>query len=241
MFFIFFTQFIWIDWFAVFYYDFGRFHFREMGFEDVCRIVDSDRDDRAFSLGCDLEASLMEWKHVQCVFVSVSGSLREDADGDAGLYLIYCCEDGFQTLFDVFSVKEETVKVAHPGGQQRNFLHFFFCNIAGTNRTAGVSKKNVKVTSVVADIEYWRIFWHIFFTDHSDFGTGDPEDKAKYCLDDAEGADILFHRREFTDDPFYQKDGNGENQVSDHHDTDENKSYHYSFPFRACMKMPMSY
>ena len=82
MFFIFFTQFIWIDWFAVFYYDFGRFHFREMGFEDVCRIVDSDRDDRAFSLGCDLEASLMEWKHVQFVFVSVSGSLREDADGE---------------------------------------------------------------------------------------------------------------------------------------------------------------
>lgn len=174
MFLIFFTQFIWIDWFAVFYYDFGRFHFREMGFEDVCRIVDSDRDDRAFSLGCDLEASLMEWKHVQFVFVSVSGSLREDADGDAGLYLIYCCEDGFQTLFDVFSVKEEAVKVAHPGGQQRDFFHFFFGNVACADRAAGVGEKDVEVASVVADVQDWGVFWNVFFSDHGDFGSCDP-------------------------------------------------------------------
>ena len=72
------------------------------------------------------------------------------------------------------------------------------------DRTAGVGKEYVEVASVVADIKHWCIFWHIFFSDHSDFGAGDPEDKAKYGLDDAEGNDILCHRREFTDDPFDQ-------------------------------------
>lgn len=88
-----------------------------MCFEDVCGVVDGNRDDRTFCFGGDFEASFMEWKHVCLVSISVSGSLREDTDGNAGFYFFDCCEDGFQTLLDVFSVKEEAVKVAHPGGQ----------------------------------------------------------------------------------------------------------------------------
>lgn len=102
------------------------------------------------------------------------GSFREDADGNAGFYFFYCCEDGFQTLFDVFSVKEEAVKVAHPGGQQRDFFHFFFGNVACADRAAGVGEKDVEVASVVADVQDWGVFWNVFFSDHGDFGSCDP-------------------------------------------------------------------
>ena len=60
----------------------------------------------------------------------------------------------FESLFDVFPVKEETVEITHPCGKKRNFLHLFFGNVACTDRTAGVSKKYVEVASVVADIKY---------------------------------------------------------------------------------------
>ena len=80
--------------------------------------------------------------------------------------------------------------------------------------------------SVVADIEHRSIFRYIFFSDYCDFSSSDTEDEAKYCLDDAEGTDIFCHGRKFTNDPFNQQNGYGENQISDHHDTDKNKSYH---------------
>lgn len=57
-----------------------------MCFEDVCGVVDGDWDDRAFCFGGDFEASFMEWKYVCLVCISVSGSFREDADGNAGFY-----------------------------------------------------------------------------------------------------------------------------------------------------------
>ena len=227
VFFIFFAQFIWIDWFAVFYYNFGRCHLWKVCFENVRGVVDGDRDDRAFGFGCNLEASFMEREHIQFILIFVSGSFREDTDGNAGFYFVYRCENGFQPLLDVFSVKEKTVEIAHPCGQERDFFHFFFGNISGADWTAGVSKENVEVTSVVSDIEYRSILWDILFSDDGDFRSGDPQDKAEYCLNDAEGADVFCHRREFAYDPFYQKDRNGEDQVSDHHDTDEDKSYHY--------------
>ena len=176
-----------------------------MCFEDVCGVADGDWDDRAFCFGGDFEASFMEWKHVCLVCISVSGSFREDADGNAGFYFFYCCEDGFQTLFDVFSVKEEAVKVAHPGGQQRDFFHFFFGNVACADRAAGVGEKDVEVASVVADVQDWGVFWNVFFSDHGDFGSCDPQDEAEDCLNDPEGADVFGFRGKFADDPFYEK------------------------------------
>ena len=67
----------------------------------------------------------------------------------------------------------------------------------------------------------------------SNFCTGDLKDKSEYCLDDPKGADILFFRRKSADDPFDQQDGDGQDQVSDHNNTDEDKSYHSLIPFRA--------
>ena len=119
------------------------------------------------------------------------------------------------------------MEIAHPCGQERDFFHFFFGNVSGTDRTAGVRKENIEVTSVVADVEYRGILWYILFSDDSDFCSGDPQDKAEYCLNDAERADVFCHRGEFAYDPLNQKDRDGEDQVSDHHDTDEDKSYHY--------------
>ena len=109
----------------------------------------------------------MEGKHVQLIFISVSGSFRENTDGNSGFYFVYCGQDRFESLFDVFPVKEETVEITHPCGKKRNFLHLFFGNVACTDRTAGVSKKYVEVASVVADIKYRCVLWHIFFSDHS--------------------------------------------------------------------------
>ena len=220
MFFIFFTQLIRVDWLAVFYHNFCRFYFREVGFEDIGRIADCDRNDRAFCFCSDLEASFMEWEHIELVLVSVSGSFREDTDGNSGFYFIDRCQDGFQTLFDIFSVKEKAVKVMHPCGQERDFFHFFFGNVACADRAAGIGKKNVKVASVVADIKYRCVLWHIFFSDHSNLCTGDLKDKSEYCLDDPKGADILLFRRKSADDPFDQQDGDGQDQVSDHNNTD---------------------
>ena len=94
----------------------------------------------------------------------------------------------------------------------------------------GMVEKDVYCTDILV---HWSIFWHIFFPNYCDFGAGNPEDEAKYCLDDPERADILCHRRKFAYDPFDQKNRNGQDQISDHHDTDENKSYHYLIPFRA--------
>ena len=175
----------------------------------------------------------MEWKHVQLIFISVSGSFRENTDGNSGFYFVYCGQDRFESLFDVFPVKKETVEITHPCGKKRNFLHLFFGNVACTDRTAGVSKKYVEVASVVADIKYRCVLWHIFFSDHSNLCTGDLKDKSEYCLDDPKGADILLFRRESADDPFDQQDGDGQDQVSDHNNTDEDKSYHSLIPFRA--------
>ena len=125
------------------------------------------------------------------------------------------------------------MEITHPCGKKRNFLHLFFGNVACTDRTAGVSKKYVEVASVVADIKYRCVLWHIFFSEHSNLYTSYLKDKSEYCLDDPKGADILLFRRKSADDPFDQQDGDGQDQVSDHNNTDKDKSYHSLIPFRA--------
>ena len=95
MFFIFFAQLIRVDWLAVFYHNFCRFYFREVGFEDIGRIADCDRNDRAFCFCSDFEASFMEWEHIELVLVPVSGSFREDPHGNAAFYFLNSCKDRF--------------------------------------------------------------------------------------------------------------------------------------------------
>ena len=109
-----------------------------MGLKNVSGVTDSDRNDRAFCLGCNFETSFMEWEQVQFTFISVSGTLREDTDGNAGFYFIYCCENSLKSLLDIFPVKKETVEITHTCGKKWDFFHFFFGNIACANRTSGV-------------------------------------------------------------------------------------------------------
>ena len=92
----------------------------------------------------------------------------------------------------------------HPGGQERDFLHFFFGNVAGADRAAAVGEEDVKVASVITDIQDRGVLRYIFLSYYCDFGSCDPQDKSKYSLNDPKRADILGHRRKFADDPFYQ-------------------------------------
>lgn len=66
-----------------------------MCFKDFRGVADRDRDDRAFCLGCDLEASFMEFKKVGAVGISVSGPFRENTDGDSRFYLVDRSQDRF--------------------------------------------------------------------------------------------------------------------------------------------------
>ena len=162
-----------------------------MCFKDVGRITDSDRDDRTFGFCCDLEASFMEWKHIKLILISVSGTFREDTDGNAGFDLVDGCEDGLESLFDILTVKKQTVKIFHPVGKKRITLHFFLGNVAGTDRTAAVSKHDVKITSVIANVENRSILGNIFFADDRNFGSGFPENEFKYFLDNSKRTDFL--------------------------------------------------
>ena len=179
----------------------------------------------------------MKWQHIGFVSIFVSGSFREDAHGNAGFYIVCRLKDGFQPLFDVFSVKEEAVEITHPVGKQRITFHFFFGNITGTDRAAAVGQQNVKITSVVCHIENGLIFRNIFFTDDGDFGTSDPQDKFKYGLYHTQGTDILGHWRELADDPFHQKNRDRQHQISDDNDTDKYKSNHVFCPFYILMQL----
>lgn len=61
----------------------------EMCFKDFCGVVHGNGDDRAFGPGSNLEASFMEGKHIQFVCIGVSGTFREDTDGNTGFYFFY--------------------------------------------------------------------------------------------------------------------------------------------------------
>ena len=87
-----------------------------------------------------LETTVMKWQHIGFVCIFVSGALREDTYGNSGFHIISSLKDGFQSLFDVFSVEEETVEIPHPVGKQRVTFHFFLCNITGTDWAAAVGQ-----------------------------------------------------------------------------------------------------
>ena len=116
----------------------------------------------------------MEFQKLQIAFIPVSGAFREDADRDTGLDQLDTRQDGFQSFFYIFPVKEETVEIMHPVWKQRYLLHLSFGNIAGQPRAAGVGEKNIKKTSVVAYIQNGFIRRNQFFANNSNFYTGQP-------------------------------------------------------------------
>ena len=162
-----------------------------MCLKDFYGVVKCHWNDRTACLGSNLEASVVERKKLQVVRILVTCTFREDTDGNAGLDLVDGCEDGLESLFDIITVKKQTVKIFHPVGKKRITLHFFLGNVAGTDRTAAVSKHDVKITSVIANVENRSILGNIFFADDRNFGSGFPENEFKYSLDNSKRTDFL--------------------------------------------------
>ena len=126
MFFVLFFQLVYVDWFAIFQDNVG-FLTLGNGFPRYqADAADRHRDDRTVCLCGNFEAALMEWKHVQFIFIFVSCTLWENADGNAGFHFLNSSENGFQSLLQVITVKKQAVKTFHPGRKQRNLFHLFF-------------------------------------------------------------------------------------------------------------------
>ena len=119
MFLVFSGKLFYVDWFAVFQNDMSCFDFGHMCLKDFGGVVHSHRNDRASGFAGDFETSFMERKELQLVCICVSSTFREDTDGDAGFYFFDRGQDSLQSLFDIFSVKEQTVKIAHPVRKKR--------------------------------------------------------------------------------------------------------------------------
>lgn len=98
MFLVFFVKRFRINWFSIFQNDMTGFHCWKMCFPHLSCIVHGNGDDGAFCLCGNFEASFMEREHIQLAFCLISCALRENADGNAGLYFLNCCENGFQPL-----------------------------------------------------------------------------------------------------------------------------------------------
>ena len=156
-----------------------------MCLKDFSGVVHSHRNDRASGFAGDFETSFMERKELQLVCICVSSTFREDTDGDAGFYFFDCGQDSFQSLFDIFSVKEQTVKIAHPVGKKRVTLHFFLGDVTGAERAAAVAEHNVKIASMVSDVKHRCIFRNIFFTDDRHLRAGFPQNQFEYSLYEA--------------------------------------------------------
>ena len=115
----FFVKLFHIDGLAVFYDNMSLSDPGKMLFPDVTGVVDAYGNDGTAGLLCNFKAAAMERQ--KFVRFHAAASLGEDADGDAGFYLFHRFENGFHSLLDVLSVKEEAVQIFHPVGQKRHF------------------------------------------------------------------------------------------------------------------------
>lgn len=113
-----------------------------------------------------------------------AASFREDADGDAGFYFFDSGEDGLHALFDVVSVQKETVQIFHPVRKERHLYHADLCDVAGGPWHPHIGHDNVKIASVIADVENGFILWNVLFADHRDGYAGEKEDTAESPVDD---------------------------------------------------------
>lgn len=111
-----FIQVFYINRLTVFHDYMTGLDFWKMRFKDLRRIVHGNGDNRAAGFTGDLKASLMEGKKLCLIQSLVSGSLWENTDGNPGFYFFNSGKDGFQPLFDILTVKKQTVKIFHPGG-----------------------------------------------------------------------------------------------------------------------------
>ena len=213
-----------IDRLPVFDDDMRLFDLRDMVFEDRRSIIQGDRYDRTSALGGDLERTVLERKHGQ-LFTCISRALREDTDRDPIFNVVHRLKDGLEPLLWILPVKEEAVKALHPCRQREITLHLFFGDIACQSFASAVGQQDVEITPVVS-YKKDRLIRDIFLSDHGSRHPGKPEDDAECPLHDAQGADIPGMGIEFPDDPFHDKDGNGESQIKEKKNCDTYKSKH---------------
>ena len=202
-----------INRFSIFNNYVSLFYFWHMIFKNLGCIVHRDRNDRAAGLCRNFECAVFKRQHAQFI-TAVAGPLRENTDGYTSLDIINGREDSFQAFLWIFSVQEEAVNTFHPGGQCQVSFHFFFCDISGEPFASAVSQEDVKIAAVVSD-EKDRLIRDIFFSDDSCLDAGHAEDHFKSPLYDAQRAYIPCVRVEFSEDPFNDKDGNGQCQIQD--------------------------
>ncbi len=211
--FLFFTrQLLRIDWGAVFDCYIGWNDARKMILEHGRCIGDGYRDDRAAGFGGNFERSFVEGEQLSFAFVIAARSFRENHNGNSAFDMVDRCKDRLHTFTDIGTVQKEAVQKLHPAGQKRYFEHFLFGNVAGQVLAACIRQDNVKIAAVIADKKHGCIFGNIFFSDHGQPDTGERNDNLEGALDDAERADVAKMRIPFSDQPFHQKNGNGQNQ-----------------------------
>ena len=76
----------------------------KLTFKDVVRVVDGHWDDGTSGFFCHLHAAFLKRKQVGFLLVLIAGTLWENPDGYPFFDVINAEEDGFQSLFEVFTV-----------------------------------------------------------------------------------------------------------------------------------------
>ena len=144
----------------------------QMILKDGRGVTDGHGNNRTVSSGGNLKAAFMKREKFRLIIPFIPGSLRENTYGNSGFYLFNGFADDLKSLFDIFAVQKETVQVPHPVRQKGNAVHLIFCHIAGGTFAPGVGQQDIIEAAVVSDIEHGRILRNIFFSNYSDFHTG---------------------------------------------------------------------
>ena len=139
--------------FSVGYGDIGTPYPWKVFFENIVGSGDGHWDDGTSGFLCNLEGTFFERLYRgRLIFLLVATALRKDADGNTGFDIINGGENYLESLFDIFSVKEEAVEPLHNHAQYRHFVDTVFGNVPGQIRTKLISHNNVKETPVIADV-----------------------------------------------------------------------------------------
>ena len=108
--------------------------------------------------------------------------------------------------------KESAADITHPVAQQRIAEHFYFGNIACRTRGAHTGEQNIKIASVVSDVEHGSVGRYLFLSDHGDGSACQKQADAECPVDDLLGTSVLQIHVRLPDDPFDQQKRNTQDQ-----------------------------
>lgn len=206
-----FIQFIWVDRFPILQDDVGLPYHGKMAFKDGDRIIHADGDDGTAGFFRDLKRTAVKGQQTQ-LLTGIAGPLRKDTDGDPVLDIVDGLKDGLQTFLGVVPVQKEAVDPLHPVPQQGIAQHLFFGDIPGQPSASGIGKENVKITSVITNVQD-RLIRYVFLPDHGDLRSGDEQHKFKGSLHQAQTLVISGLLVETAEDSFEKQDRNAQDQI----------------------------